>query len=408
MRLRSIRLLVMAVGLGGFNPAWGADVQRLLVVDGERGAAGPSSARGPRLLLVGVESGSVLAHADLGAQVSVAVSPEGKVVSVLDRTKESAGGERLRFYRAGDLKPLETGRIPLPLPRFRYQADVAADSWFAPGGREIVIPGPEPSPTGASDLADTVLNCLRRELDREGVFRRSQKVVRVRRCYGVTVLRTAGWPRVPVWNGMLGLLEVADLRQGRIIDRQYLGDDPGVIGMNPVQLEKAGRPLVFRVRERGVMIADAGRYAYYVPQHGGRPGVMKKIDLAADPPRVVVRGDQPVAGFPRPGAASGRWLFLVRGRYGPPDANGSVPLPSRVVQVFRTTDLAAVREFEVPVHDIQHLAVSADGRELYVLDADQRRLVVVDAATGRVVRDLRSLARHPLLVLPVPETTAVE
>jgi hypothetical protein len=41
--------------------------------------------------------------------------------------------------------------------------------------------------------------------------------------------------------------------------------------MDPADLEKADTPLIFRIRNRGVVVSDGGRYAYYIKRHPADP-----------------------------------------------------------------------------------------------------------------------------------------
>jgi hypothetical protein len=183
-------------------PGWAAAIRplpgpRVLVLDGLRGDD-------QRLLLVDARQGKIVAEAGLGINTSLAVDAAAGVASVIHfRRADGAPGSRVDFYRLSDLQHLGGGLLPAGVPRLGYQEGAAADSRLAPGGRVLLIQGAEG--IGPAHMATTVLNCVRREPDREGLLPPFGNVVRVPRSYGVRILRTADWPRVHVYNGTLGL-----------------------------------------------------------------------------------------------------------------------------------------------------------------------------------------------------------
>jgi hypothetical protein len=190
-----------------------------------------------------------------------------------------------------------------------------------------------------------------------------------------------------------------DVSRGETLSRLYLGDEPGIENADPAELEGADTERIFRLRAHGGVVAD-GRYAYYVPQQlygqGGLPqeaGFLKKIDLAAHPPRLVRRSAERAPDLAA-GVVAGDGLFFMR--YQPP-ANFR-PVALRRVRVFGAGDLAFRREVELPTADCNQLA--GDDGHVYALDAQRARLAVLDA-TGQAVRILDGIGGSPRLILAV-------
>jgi DNA-binding beta-propeller fold protein YncE len=246
---------------------------------------------------------------------------------------------------------------------------------------------------------------VKQEVDDGGFFATCRKTVKVPRAYGVSLVRVADWPRVHLFNGMLGLLEVADFDSGRILSRLPLGDDPVLEKTDPADLDKAESRLIFRLRGRGEVVAAGGRFAYYVPREPWdqqEPGFLKKIDLAADPPKVVRKGAEPEKDL-RPGAtavaeAAGT-LFVVQEKF----PRGNTYQPSRRVKVFSAAELKLQREIEVSLDDCQRLEVSRDGKYVYALNPDQAKVAVLDATTGREVKVLDQVGKYPYILMALPE-----
>jgi RNA polymerase sigma factor (sigma-70 family) len=389
-------------------PAAAAARHRVLVLDIMQNQAGPDH----RLLVVEVESGKVLpARLNIGYNNSIALSPKGDVLAVLGQYSTEGRLRRenqLEFYRARDMKPLEHGLLPASIPRLTYQLGAAADSRLSPDGQELIVQGPDPAFRGNADLATTWLTCVKREVDNGGYFQECRKTVKVPRCYGIDFVGVADWPRVHIFNRTLGLLEVVDFDSDRILSRLPLGDDPALEKVDPAELEKAGIPLTMRLRGRGGVIADGGRYAYYVPWQPWdkeEPGFLKKIDLAADPPKVVRKGAEPEKDL-HPGPevvveAAGA-LFVVQHK--PPRDN--IPQPSRRVRIYSTAELKPQREIELSLDDCQALEVSRDGKYVYALDRDRAKLAVLDVATGREVKVLDQVGKYPYILIALPEAEA--
>jgi RNA polymerase sigma factor (sigma-70 family) len=388
------------------EPVPAAVRHRVLVLDIMQNQPGTEH----RLLVAEIESGKVLpARFNIGYNNSIALSSKGDVLAVLANYRGRGATQRgnyLEFYRTADMKPLESGQPPASIPRLSYQLGAAPDSQLSPNGQELIVQGPDPAFRGPSDLATTWLSCVKREVDTGGFFQSCRKIVKVPRCHGVDFLRVADWPQVHVFNGMLSLLEVVDFDSGTIRSRLLLSDDPSVAKVDPTELEKPENNLLFRLRGTGGVVADGGRYAYYVPQppvdRGEQPGFMRKIDLSANPPKVVRQGEERAKDL-RPGPAAvseaGGALFIVQAQ---PPLAGS-PQPSRRLRIFSTKDLTLQREVELSLKDCQGLEVSRDGKYVYVLNPDQAKLAVLDAVTGKEVKVLDQVGKYPYIMIPLPE-----
>src|SRR5262249_31000473 len=257
---------------------------RLLVLDNGRKRF-PAAQH--QLLIVDVESGKVVAKQEIGSNRSLAVSPKGNLVAAIynrwdDRVLPPT---HLDFYRGSNLKRLENGLLPA-IPRMNYQLGAASDSWLSPDGQVLLVQGPEYNGENA-DMATTVLNCVKRDLDKVGFFKLSEKPVRLPRAHGVDIVSVADWPRVHVWNRNLNLLKVVDFNNGKTLSSLLISDDPALEKTDPAELEKIDADRHLRLKHHGWMLATGGRFAYYVPMACAPPGRVRKIDLSADPPKVV-------------------------------------------------------------------------------------------------------------------------
>jgi hypothetical protein len=384
-----------------------ADPHRVLIVDANLRANGAPDAGPHRLLVVEIGAGKVVARADAGPVTNLAVSPDGDFIATLGKDP-AVSGERLRFYQTRDLKLLDDGPLPPGFTHFSFLEPCAApDNRLSPGGRQIVIQGPDLGFRSTADMADTILKCLSRRPDGAGAFKPWGKVTRVPRSYGVEFVRVADWPRVHIWNSNIGLLDVVDLRRGEMLSRLYLGDDPIQAKTSPADLERAPQAQALRWRGMGTVVPGPGRFAYYVPQQPALPrdppGTLKTIDLGSDPPKVVRRGEQRQPGLRAIGAASAQALFVVKDERGVPGPDGAPPEASRVIKVFGTSDLKPQGEIESSLRDIRELAVSRDGKYLYALNPGEAKLVVIDAGSRQEVRTLTDLGKYPYLMVVLPE-----
>jgi hypothetical protein len=254
-----------------------------------------------------------------------------------------------------------------------------------------------------------MLDVMKRKPSDEGYFRLSRPAVKVPRCRGVSFLRVADWPRVHVWNGYLGVVEVIDLEGGKILSRLGLDDDDVLQRIDPEELEKPDilNELQLRLSPvRGSVMPAGGRYAYYVPKQFTRqePGFLKKIDLAAEPPKVVLKGEKPAPDLrPDVAAASeaGKALFVVEQK-----VDGVAEVASRRVKVFSTVDLTLQSEMDLPLTDCDQLEASHDGKYMYALDQKGGKVAVLDIARGRVVKVLDRVGKVPATVFALPEGKA--
>jgi hypothetical protein len=418
MNLKSV-VVAAALTVPALLPsASGAETHRVIVLD-----LGPQKLRSDnhRLLVFEIESNKVLAEVQLGRGTSIAVSPAGDLVAALSvhRTGDQFE-QRLNIYGIADLKLVKSGLVSTEIPRFVYQQGAAADICVSPDGEEIVIQGAERG-FGNADLATTLLNCLKLELDSEGFYKRSRKTVAIPRCHGVDFLRVADWPMVHIWNGRTGLLTVVDFDTGEIRNRLALGDDPELAKLDPLQREAADDLTMMRLRGAGFVATEAGQHGYYVPRQSGDnghparyrkgPGFLRKIDLAALPPQVVHQGEQREDDL-RPGPtavseAAGALFVLELERPGP-----NRLVASRRMKVFSTSDLKLQREIELPFEpttDQVRLKASCDGKYLYAVDPWQPRLAVIEIATGLQLKEIdAAVGNYPHILIPLPEGKAAD
>ena len=397
--------------------ALGAETHRVIVLDLGREKGGSDN---HRLLVFEIESNKVLAEVQLGRGTSSAVSPAGDLVAALSGHRAGEQFEqRLNIYGTADLKLVKSGRVSAAIPRFVYQEGAAADICLSPDGKELVIQGAERG-FGNADLATTLLNGVKLELDSEGFFKRSRKTVAIPRCHGVSFLRVADWPRVHIWNGRTGLVKVVNFDTGEIQSRLALGDDPELAKLDPLEREAADDLTMMQLRGAGFVATETGKHGYYIPRQSGDnghparyrkgPGFLRKVDLAALPPEVVRQGEQREDDL-RPGPtavseAAGA-LFVLELQGGP---NGLIA--SRRMKVFSTSDLKLHREIELPFEpttDQVRLKASCDGKYLYAVDPRQPRLAVIEIATGLPLKAIGAeVGNYPHILIPLPEGKAAE
>lgn len=382
-----------------------AETHRILVLDlgRERGSADP------RLLVFEIESSKVLAEIRLGGHTSIAIAPGGNRVAAIS-------GRRLNIYSTPNLEPVMSGLISAEIPRFVYQQGAATDISFSPDGTELLIQGSAPGFVGNADLATTLLNCVKLELDAEGTFKASRKTMAIPHCGTVSFLRVADWPTVQLWNGKTCLLYAVNMGTGEVQSRLSLGDDPELANLDPLDREAADDLTMMRLRGAGFVVAGNGRYAFYIPRQsfdGGHPvryrhgpGFLRKIDLATDRPEIVRQGEQRQDDlYPGPAAvcqATGTLFVLEQER---PDANRLVV--SRRMRAYSTSDLRFQRVIELPfapTTDQVQLQASHDGKYLYVVDPRQPRLTVIDTTTDLELKAIGAeVGNYPHILIPLPE-----
>jgi hypothetical protein len=380
-----------------------AGSHRLLILDNGRKRRPESD---HQLLLVDVESGKVVARQEIGSNTSLAVSPKGDVVAaVYNRWKQEGAlaPAHLDFFRSSDLKRLESGLLPA-IPRMGYQLGAASDSWLSPDGQALIVQGPEYHGENAH-MGTTVLNCVKRELDKVGFFKLSEQPVRIPRAHGVDVVSVADWPRVHVWNRNLSLLKVVDFRNGKIVSRLLVSDDPALEKTDPAELEKVDFDQLRRLKHIGWMLHTGGRYTYYVPVSWAPPGRVRKIDLSANPPKIVrtwkERQPDLETGIVAVSEKDGR-IFVLK-RELPREGR---PMRSERFKVLSADDLTPKQDFKLSLVDCNKLAISRDGKYVYALDSEAAKVAVIDSATGREVKVLENLSNHPYIMIALAEGKA--
>ena len=204
---------------------------------------------------------------------------------------------------------------------------------------------------------------------------------------------------------MLGLLEVADQKSGRVRSKLYLGDDPEAQPLSPAGLEKSDDGLALRLRFRGLLVSQS-RYGYYIPRqpwNKNEPGFLKKVDLGVDPPKVIVTSEKVEkdlhAGPSVVSEAAGA-LFVLQEEF----PQGGRRQPARQLKVYGTTDLKLQREITLPLFDCEALEVSSDGGYVYALSSNEAKVAVLDAMTAKMVKVLENVGAYPHITLAVPET----
>jgi RNA polymerase sigma factor (sigma-70 family) len=382
---------------------------RVLIVD-KLALPGRQFATAARLLVIEIESGKVLAQRNIdGANTSVAVSPEGLVVSAIFTPPKSGapGPSRIELYKAADLSRLTAGELLMSIVRNGTHDGVDRLNQLGHGGRTLFIQGTQPA---AGDVANACLDLtvISTKPDPQGRYLPIASAARLPRCAGVRFLRVEDYPQIHLWNFNTGWLEVIDFGTSKPI---------------------AGLSLVDGLAEhystgQGFAISAGGRFAYYVPrrpiakrtkpntrnpvpedrwpiQEGDSPGLLKRIDLKTNPPRIDLQVAAPQSERYRDVVAvsePAELLCVMEDRVHP---NGFTRLPSNRLKIFGTKDLQFKRQLDLPLADCWALETSRAGKYLYALNPEERRLAVIDLATGRTVKVLAGFGTCPFIVLPL-------
>jgi hypothetical protein len=394
-KMATCSLVLAAMALWADGPI--ADSHHVLIFD----SAEPPNFRSI-LKVLEIETGKVLAQVETGFRPDVTVSPDGRVVAALASYE---GFNQLEFYQATDLKKIEFGQLPFP-GRLLYGAVPTTPLiQMSPSATEIIVQLPagflnDEKPIQKT-VDQTILRCVQRELDASGAFRPSRREVLIPRSRGLVFLRVTDWPRIQVWNGLLGAVEVIDLSRGQIANRVAVGDDAELAGRDLMELEKPNiGDVYFKLNAmRGDMVGGGESHAYYVPW---KPGTLKRIDVASDPPRVVAHGAKQYEDLKADIAAAseraGAVFVAVRNQRG----DGRLDRCQRI-RAFRTSDLSQIAEAEVPLDGFDRLEMSKDGKYVYALDRKKARIAVIDAKTYQHVKTLDQVGTRPVMIIALPE-----
>ncbi len=414
MKFSNSTLVLVGVGLTAFGSPAAAENHRVLVVDVVTKQADPNS----QILLVEIESAKVLARTEVGTGLEVGLSQKGDCLAVL--SYNLVGGiaqshPRLAVYRTSDLKLLKRGLLPFVhsggFQRFPPFPTIA----FSPDGQEIVHQRMRSFQSDDKPIRwpvySTIFSFVMSELDEDGKFKSARPDMEIPRCRPAGYLSVSKWPRLSFWNPSMAVVQVVDVRNRTILSRLPLDyeDDPVLKTLDPTYLEK---PTIGQVNRHlganGIVISGGGRYAYYVPRPTrnpkAEPGFLKKIDLSADPPKMIQQGKERQPGLWAPGAvatdAGGAIVVPVEKRVS--EHSGK---PSDRLRVYGTPGLNLINEIKVSLTSCDYLEPSVDGKYIYALSRDQAKIAVIDLATGREVKVL-GIGKYPALILALPEPGA--
>jgi hypothetical protein len=372
----------------------GADSHRVVVLD----TGGHSGADKQRLLLIEIESGRVLADAELGVLTNLAVSGDENMVAALTTVVQVGRPQtKLNFYRTANLSLVQTGGLSTPVHGpGRSKAGFAANIHFSPDNSEIVFCGlvpREPGSVGNVDTATTGIVRVKRERDGEN-FYRPIVAATIGPCRSVDFVSLNQWPKVIALNQTTSELLTIDLDRGDIVHSLTVAE-PARVSFMPMRL-------------RGLCLSDDGRNAYFLPR---KSGLLKKIDMSGEPQVATARGADESNLRQNVAAVSERAgrIFILDDRRTPMSAYD----PTRWIKVFSAADLRFQQEIELPLADCHALATSHDGKYLYAigpldgppfaeLSITRSRLAVIDAASGRELKILEA-GQRPALVFPVAE-----
>ena len=399
---------VLIPWLGFLSSAFAQQSHRVLILDGI--SSGPANHQS-RILVFDTDTGKKLAQAETGYHPDVAVSTKGDLVGVL--TNETQGQEIrdqscLILFSSRDLTRLRSGAHLSP-------RNVRQTSWspfprmqFSPDNTEIVVQYMESALMDEKPKPRTfdrvLLNCVDLSSGRDGKMAFSRRTVAIPRCRYVVFLRVEDWPRVIVWNSNLGAVEVIDFDRGEVLSRTSMDDDPFFKLASILAFEKPnlGKATTRLSSPRGATIPADGRFAYYIPKRPshGELCFLKRIELGNEFPTTVLQSGGLQADL-RPIVAAateaGHALFVVKN-----EIQGAAQVKSHLVKRFRTDNLAAQDDFDLPLESCDYLEVSRDGKQLYAIDRKNARLAVIDVLSGSIIKVHEKVADHPLALFALP------
>jgi hypothetical protein len=387
-----------------------ADGHRVLILDALREFGPPPFPA--EILVCDVDSSKTVAKTQVGPGPEIGLSPKGDTVALL--TSNLVGGRaqpnaRLQTFRTSDLSEVEKGLIPV-VPRGGFQRyPIIPSIAFSPDGQEIIIQRIYSYENDEKPVRYTVhnisLNFLKRELDQGGKFKLARREVIIPRGTVALFLGTSKWPKLSLWNAVMGALEEIDVRTGTVLSRLPFdyGDDPLFQRLDPTYLEQPNiGELALHLGANGGVISG-GHYAYYIPEPirnpKGKPGFIKKIDLHADPPKIILQSDQRQENLTWASAcvseAGGAMLVALK-------KQGMPRKPSGQVRIYSTDSLKLQNEIQLSISSCDKLEASWDGKYAYALDRNAAKLAVIDIAAGKEVKVLNNIGKIPAVVLALP------
>jgi len=415
MHVNRFMLVAWSALVSVSGSALGEDTHRVLVIDVLTNQGEPNS----RMVLLEVESGKILADTEIGAGPEVGLSARGDVVAVL--TDNNVGGisrpnARLTTYNTSNLQRLEQGLVPFKDRGGFQDFPPIPTIFFSPDAQEIVVQHMECLMTNEKPnrwpVNNAIFSFLMREVDQDGKFKSARPDARIPCCQVAVLLRVSKWPRIDIWNYTLGAVEVVDIGKGKILSRLALDyeDDKLLRVLDPTALEQPEiGDLYLHLGANGAVVPSRGRYAYYVPRpkrnRKAAPGFVKRIDLDADPPKVVAQGDERQAGLWAQGATAsepGGAIFSPVERKKPALSDAASKEPSNVLRIYNTDNLKLHNEIEVSLPSCDSLEPSHDGKYIYALNRQQAKLAVIDMSSGRQVKVIEKVAKYPALVMALP------
>jgi hypothetical protein len=384
-----------------------ADSHRVLVLDFRHGGRAGNGEN--RLLVVGIESGKVLAAAAVGFNPNLALSADRKVIAAAYWS--GLPHATLDFYRTSDLKLVERGLLQRDVLMAAFQTGGAFEGMLSPGGREMLLHGgtfPPPPKRPVAGDGEGILSCVSSKPGPDRFFPAYGQRVHIPRTYDIKFLRSAEWPRLQVWDPWLGSILVANVQTAKLVGHVCVSGDADVARLPFEKVLEQDAGWFLRHVARGWMLADGGRYCYFLspvtaPQVPPERRIWKKVDLAVDPPRVVAQRDLLATEHYVGAVVSNPAQRMLLARF----VDDSRPYR---VQVLSTSDLQLQRELELPFGrrqldwDRQPLTMSRDGRWMYALDQETAKLAVLDLHTGHVVKVIEHVGDYPGLVESLPDT----
>src|SRR5206468_3059995 len=131
---------------------------------------------------------------------------------------------------------------------------------------------PQPGTRLSGDFGTTAIVRVKREGDGENFYRAIVGAT-ISPCRGVDFVSLEKWPKIVVLSQTASELLTIDLDRGDLLHSLAVAE-PAPVSFMPMRL-------------RGICLSDDGRNAYFLPR---KSGLLKRIDLSADPQVLIARG----------------------------------------------------------------------------------------------------------------------
>lgn len=380
----------------------------------------PMIARRPKvdLMLVDLDAGKMLAKQEIPSEPDVAVSRDGQFVAVVAEESVRKADEpqvRLTVFRTNDLGIAADGYLP-----FKDTFGYLTPNWpvlsFSDDNSIVVVPHgrlsvikQEAFPGFHNEWSATWDPIDWKAEQRDQTFAISSRYKAPQtNSSRAPILSSYRWPQIDIFRYGYGAIYTLDFSTGQVAQRLVIADDPTITVARVLSLEKGKKEVRYTPETREELLYNGGVhssveevFAYRIPD-ARKPGRIKRIDLTKRPPVVVAESKEVYKDLdPFIAAASEKagLLFVANNSQSP--RGQSLGPPAEEIRVFDAQTLERRKPLD-PGIIFASLAVSHDGRHLYVVSYRPPSIVVIDIATGEVINRFEDLVRWPTHLMPLP------